>query len=54
MKSAGGEKCSCRPINLLNIWNQEELPINGQSLLLYHFTRRMIKVTIVIIMGYHC
>jgi hypothetical protein len=28
--------------------------INGRSLLLYHFTRRAIKLTVVIIMGYHC
>jgi hypothetical protein len=28
--------------------------ISGRSLLLYQFTRRAIKVTIVIIVGYHC
>jgi hypothetical protein len=28
--------------------------ISGRSLLLYQFTRRAIKLTVVIIMGYHC
>jgi hypothetical protein len=28
--------------------------INGRSLLLYQFTRRVIKLTVVIIKGYHC
>jgi hypothetical protein len=28
--------------------------ISGRSLLLYQFTRRMIKLTVVIIVGYHC
>jgi hypothetical protein len=26
----------------------------GMWLLLYHFTNRMIKLTVIIIMGYHC
>jgi hypothetical protein len=36
------------------IWNMEELPIRVRSLLLYQFTGRMIKLTLVIIVGYHC
>jgi hypothetical protein len=28
--------------------------ISGRSLLLYQFTRRVIKLTVVIIVGYHC
>jgi hypothetical protein len=28
--------------------------ISGRSLLLYQFTRRAIKLTVVIIVGYHC
>jgi hypothetical protein len=28
--------------------------INGRSLLLYQFTRKAVKPTVIIIMGYHC
>jgi hypothetical protein len=37
-----------------SIWNKEELPICGRSLLLYQFRRKAIKLTALIIMGYHC
>jgi hypothetical protein len=28
--------------------------MSGRSLLLYHFIRRMIKLTVIIIVGHHC
>jgi hypothetical protein len=28
--------------------------ISGRSLLLYQFTKRVVKLTVVIIVGYHC
>jgi hypothetical protein len=34
-------------------WGQKCL-ISGRSLLLYQFTRRVIKMTVIIIVGYHC
>jgi hypothetical protein len=36
-----------------NIWNKNCL-INGSNPLLYQFTRRTIKLTVVLIVGYHC
>jgi hypothetical protein len=40
---------------IIYIWNKEELNLmSGRSLLLYQFTRRAIKLTVVIIFGYHC
>jgi hypothetical protein len=36
-----------------SIWNKEELSYQWKSLPLYHFTTRVIKVTVVIIVGYH-
>jgi hypothetical protein len=36
------------------VWNNEELPDPKRSLLLYQFTKRAIKLTVVIIVGYHC
>jgi hypothetical protein len=35
-----------------SIWSKEELPDQWKSLLLYQFTRRVIKLTVVIIEGY--
>jgi hypothetical protein len=35
-----------------SVWNKEELPISGRSLL-NHFTKR-VKLTVIIIVGYHC
>jgi hypothetical protein len=41
--------------NLINaVWNKEELAISGSSLLLYQFIRRVVKPTVIIIVGYHC
>jgi hypothetical protein len=59
---AGGEILRSKIHKLINyIWNKEELPdrwknflINGSSLILYQFTNRVIKLTVVIIVGYHC
>jgi hypothetical protein len=39
---------------ITSISNREELPDSGRSLLLYQFTKRVIKLTVVIIVGYHC
>jgi hypothetical protein len=36
------------------IWNKEELPISGRSLVLYQFTKWVTKLTVIIIVGYHC
>jgi hypothetical protein len=50
----GGETLQSEIHKLINsIWNKNCL-INGRSLLLYQFTRRAIKLTVVIIAGYHC
>jgi hypothetical protein len=39
-------------IRLINsTWNKEELPDQWKSLLLYQFTRRAIKLTVVIVVG---
>jgi hypothetical protein len=35
-------------------WNREELPHQWKSQLLYLFTKRVIKLTAVIIKAYHC
>jgi hypothetical protein len=52
---AGSEILMSAIHKLINsVWNKEELPINGRSLLLYQFTKRVIKLTVIIIMGYHC
>jgi hypothetical protein len=37
-----------------SVWNKEELLISGGSLLLYQFTKRVIKLTVIIIVRYHC
>jgi hypothetical protein len=36
-----------------SIWNEEVLPTSGRSLLLYQFTRTVIKLTVMINMGYY-
>jgi hypothetical protein len=51
---AGGEILRSELRNSLIIFGiKKNCLISGRSLLLYHFTRA-IKLTIVIIMGYHC
>jgi hypothetical protein len=52
---AGGETTWSGIHKLSNsIWNKEELPISGWSLLLYQFTKRVTKLTAIIVVGYHC
>jgi hypothetical protein len=50
---AGGETLQAEIHKLINsiLINK---PISGRSLLLYQFTRRVIKLTVAIIVGYHC
>jgi hypothetical protein len=52
---AGGE-ILLRVIHKLNnsVWNRKNCLIRGRSLLLYQFTKTVIKWTVIIIMGYHC
>jgi hypothetical protein len=40
--------------NSLTILNNEEFHDEWKGLLLYEFTRRVIKLTVIIIVGYHC
>jgi hypothetical protein len=50
---AGGETLQSEIHKLFNsIWNKNCL-ISGRGLLMYQFTRRAIKLTVVIIVGYH-
>jgi hypothetical protein len=52
---AGDERYGVRSVNSLILFEiRKNYLISGRSLLLYQFTRRMIKVTVVIIVGYHC
>jgi hypothetical protein len=52
---AGGEILLSVIHKLINsVWNKEELPDSGRSLLLYQFTKRVTKLTVIIIIGYHC
>jgi hypothetical protein len=37
-----------------SVWNKEELPDQWKESLLYQFTKRVIKLTVIIIVGYHC
>jgi hypothetical protein len=37
-----------------SIWNTKNCLISGRSLLLYQFTKRVTKLTVIIIAGYHC
>jgi hypothetical protein len=39
---------------LIEFGKRRNCLISGRSLLLYQFTRRVIKLTAIIIMGYHC
>jgi hypothetical protein len=44
-----------RSINSLILYGiRKNCMISGRSLLLYQFTRRAIKLAVVIIVGYHC
>jgi hypothetical protein len=46
---------SVRSTNSLILFGiRKKCLISGRSLLLYLFTRRIIKLTVVIIVGYHC
>jgi hypothetical protein len=46
--------------NNIRLWGKHKpiirknCPMNGRSLLLYKFTRQAIKLTVIIIVGYHC
>jgi hypothetical protein len=52
---AGDETLDLRSINSLILFGiRKNSLISGRILLLYQFTRRMIKLTLVIIVGYHC
>jgi hypothetical protein len=52
---AGGEILHSKIHKLIkSIWNKEKLPDQWRSLLLYQFTTKVIKLTVVIIVGYHC
>jgi hypothetical protein len=52
---AGGEILCSEIHKFINFtWNKKICLITGRSLLLYQFTRRVIKLTVVMIMGYHC
>jgi regulator of sirC expression with transglutaminase-like and TPR domain len=37
-----------------SVCNKEEQPDQWKSLLLYQFTKRVTKLTVIIIVGYHC
>jgi hypothetical protein len=51
----GGETLEFEIHNLINsIWSKEELPDSERRLLLYQFSRRVIKLTVVILEAYHC
>jgi hypothetical protein len=56
MIQAGGKTLHSQIHKLIHsIWNKEELPEQWQmSLLLYQFTRRVIKLTVILILVYHC
>jgi Na+/H+-dicarboxylate symporter len=41
-------------VGINSISNKEELPQSGRKLLLYLFIKSVIKLTVVIIQGYHC
>jgi len=51
---AGGNILCSETHKLINsIWNKEDCHCSGRNLLLYIFIR-VIKLTVVIIVGYHC
>jgi hypothetical protein len=55
MIQVGGEILRSKIHKLINyIWNKEESPVSGRSLLLHQCTRMAIKLTVVIIVRYHC
>jgi hypothetical protein len=39
---------------ITSVWNRVECLISGRSLLLYRFTKRVIKLTVIVILGYRC
>jgi hypothetical protein len=52
---AGGEMFLCRSINSLTLFGiRKSCLTNGRSLSLYHFTKRVRKLTVIIIVGCHC
>jgi hypothetical protein len=52
---AGGEMLRSKIISKLILFGiRKHCLISGMSLLLYQFTRRVNKLTVVIIVGYHC
>jgi hypothetical protein len=55
MIQANGEILRSEILNSLILFGiRKDFLIIGRSLLLYHFKRRAIKLTVVIIFGYHC
>jgi hypothetical protein len=51
---AGGEILRSQIHKLINsIWNKENFLISGRSRLLHQFSRKVIKLTVIIIDGYH-
>jgi hypothetical protein len=51
---AGGEILHSKMHKLILFGIRKNCLISGRSLFLYQFTRRAIKLTVVIIVGYHC
>jgi hypothetical protein len=52
LHQAGGETLVSVIHKLItSIWNKQE---SGRSLFLYQFRREVIKLTVIIIVGYHC
>jgi hypothetical protein len=51
---AGGEILLSEIHKLILFGIRKNCLINGRSLLLYQFTKRVIKLTVIIIVGYHC
>jgi hypothetical protein len=52
---AGGEILLSEIHKLMNsVWNNEELPDQWKESIIYQFTKRVIKLTVIIIVGYHC
>jgi hypothetical protein len=37
-----------------SVWNKEELPDQSKESIMYQFTKRLMKLTVIIIVGYHC
>jgi hypothetical protein len=51
---AGGETVSVIHKPSLQFGIRKNCLISGRSLLLYQFTSQMIKLTVILIVGYHC